>query len=59
MSKNNNKETKQCTSHGIMRWFGFSGHKWKYDGVIRTCKKCGETQRLIDYEAFYTIWRKI
>lgn len=52
--------TKQpCTVHGVMRWLGFTGHKWIYNGVVRTCKKCGEKQRLLDYEAFYTIFGKL
>ena len=53
------EQTKPCTIHGVMRWLGFTGHKWKYDGAIRVCRKCGEKQRLLDYEAFYTIWGKI
>lgn len=57
MSTKDSKTKQPCTINSVMRWLGFSGHKWKYDGVIRTCKKCGEVQRLVDYEAFYTIWQ--
>ena len=28
------KDIKKCNTHVIMRWLGFSGHKWKYNSTI-------------------------
>jgi hypothetical protein len=54
-----NGRKQQCNIPDVIRWFGFTGHKWIYNKTVRTCKKCGEKQRLLDYEAFYTIWGKL
>ena len=58
MSEKLSKTEQSCTTHSVMRWLGFTGHKWSYNGAIRTCKRCGEKQRLLDYEAYCTIWGK-
>ena len=53
-------ETKQCTINGVMRWLGFSGHKWKYDSIInKHCKKCGVRYKLIDYDGFKETWQEV
>ena len=54
------KDIKKCNTHVIMRWLGFSGHKWKYNSTInKECEKCGTMYKLIDYDGFCEIWQKV
>lgn len=49
---------KRCDIHVVLRWLGFSGHKWERDNVIyKHCKKCGVTYRLIEFDGIFETWR--
>lgn len=52
-----NKKIEQCSANRIMRWFGFSGHKWKYySRISKYCTKCDVKYKLIGFTPFTKTW---